>query len=349
MKWRQACESFIPRDASGRFSPRLVRAFAALACAGAVCAAYAQDYPNRPIKLIVPFAPSGTVDATARLLAQKLQGELGQPVTVENRTGAGGVIGLDAAVKAPPDGYTLALAATPSTTMAFISGQSIPYGLNDMAYAAHVAITQLVFVARKDFPATSIAQVLEQAAQRPGKVSFGDLSLDGMGSVPLTFGYLSKLKGVEFLRVPYRGEAPILTALMAGEIDLSMVTYTAALPHIQAGTIKAVAAGSKRRFGALPNLPTLAETMIPGYEAGSSLIVVGPAALPPAVVQKLNAAINHMLAKPAVQKRMDDMGLVRTGGPAETARSLMAAESKTWGCVLGVNRGTTAPNGPSCF
>ncbi|MEJ5988444.1 tripartite tricarboxylate transporter substrate binding protein [Ramlibacter sp. PS3R-8] len=321
--------------------------FAGLAVC-AMAAAHAQAWPTRPVKLVVPFAPGGAVDATARLLAQELQAELGQTVVVENRTGAGGVIAVDQVAKSAPDGYTLALAASTNLTMAFISGQAIPYGLNDLTYVAHVARSQLVFVARKDFPAGTLQQVLEQAAARPGKVTYGDLSLDGIGAVPLTYGYLSRLQNVEFLRVPYRGEAPILTALLGGEIDLSMVTYTAALPHLQAGTIKAIAAGSRARFATLPQLPTIAETTIPGYEAGSSFIIVGPAKLPPEVVTRMNTAVNQVLARPSVQKQMADLGLVRTGGPVEVARNTIAAESKTWQCVIAAVKGTGAANA-SCF
>jgi tripartite-type tricarboxylate transporter receptor subunit TctC len=321
-------------------------AFAFAACTFAL--AHAQAWPAHTVKLVVPFAAGGAVDATARLLAQELQGELGQPVVVENRTGAGGVIAVDYVAKSAPDGYTLALAASTNLTMAFISGQTIPYGINDLSYVAHVARTQLVFVARKDFPAATLPQVLEQAAAHPGKVTFGDLSLDGIGAVPLTYGYLSRLKKVEFLRVPYRGEAPILAALMAGEIDLSMVTYTAALPHIRAGTIKPMAAGSRERFATLPQLPTLSETVIPGYEAGSSLIVVGPARLPADVVNRMNAAVNDVLARPAVQKKMADLGLVRTGGAPDVARTTIAAESRTWQCVLAATK-ATGPANASCF
>jgi tripartite-type tricarboxylate transporter receptor subunit TctC len=310
--------------------------------------AHAQPWPAKPVKLVVPFAAGGAVDATARLLAQELQGELGQPVVVENRTGAGGVIAVDQVAKSAPDGYTMALAASTNLTMAFISGKPIPYALNDLTYVAHVARSQLVFVARKDFPASTLQQVLEQAAARPGKISYGDLSLDGIGAVPLTYGYISRLKNVKFLRVPYRGEAPILTALLGGEIDLSMVTYTAALPHLQAGTIKAVAGGSRARFSTLPQLPTIAESTIPGYEAGSSFIVVGPAKLPSEVVARMNTAVNQVLARPSVQKRMADLGLVRTGGPVDVARDTIAAESKTWQCVIAVVKGAGAAS-TSCF
>jgi tripartite-type tricarboxylate transporter receptor subunit TctC len=308
----------------------------------------ATGYPSRPIRLIVPFSAGGAVDITSRLIAEHLQGELGQNVIVENRTGAGGFIGLDLAAKASPDGYTLAMAATPNTTMAFLSDKPVPYGLDDLTYIGHVARTQLVLVARKDFPADTLGQIIQAARKDPGHVSFGDLSLDGIGSVPLTFGYIEKLEDIKFLRVPYRGEAPIVSALLSNEIDLSIITFTVAQPSIQAGAIKAIAGGSKQRFPTLPRLPTMAEALIPRFETGSSLIVVGPARMPPDVVDRLNAAVNKVIAKPSVQQRMTELGLVRTGGTPAQAKATIDSEKRTWGCVLAATKASGRPPG-TCF
>ena len=333
-----------------RFRKRtfLLAAMAAIAAATAPPPAIAQSYPSKPITLIVPFPPGGAVDVMGRILATELKNELGQNVIVENRAGAGGTIGVGIASKAEPDGYTLAMGASPNTSMAFLSKRPMPYTYKDLTYIAQIGRAQLVLVARREFPASTPAQLLEKAGKEPGRVSFGDTTPDGFGAVPLTYGYFGKMAGGDFLGVTYSGEAPILTALMSGDLDTSIITYAAALPHIKAGNIKALAITSVVRLPGLPNVPTIAETLIPRYDAGSSYLLLGPAKMPADVVAKLNAAINKAIANPAIQKRMDDMGFVRTSGTSAEAATAVAEESRAWECVVSAIHSSQRPPRP-CY
>lgn len=292
-------------------------------------AATAADYPDHPVKLIVPFAPGGSTDSQARVVAEYIGRALGQQIVVVNVGGAGGTLGFNQAAKATPDGYTL-ITATPSLTINPYIQKDIPYDpIKDFEPIALVATSPIVLVVPKDSKIKSVRDLITMAKAKPGELRYGSA---GIGSAThLSTALFATMAGVNLVHVPYRGAGPALLDLIAGRIDMQFENAPSVLGHIRSGALRGIAVGSAKRSSLFPNLPTIAET-VPGYEATSWFGVLAPAKTPRVVIDKMNAAINKALADPTVKKQMDALGVELIGGtPDQFAAFLKTrmAELKT--------------------
>ena len=292
-------------------------------------AAAQTDYPTHPIRLIVPFAPGGSTNSQARVLADYLGRALGQQVVVVNVGGAGGTLGLNQGAKATPDGYTL-VTATPSMTINPYIQKNIPYDpIKDFEPIALVATSPIVLVVPKDSKIKTVRNLIAMAKAKPGEIRYGSA---GIGSAThLSSALFETMAGVKLVHVPYRGAGPALLDVIAGRLDLQFENAPSVLGHVRSGTLRGVAVGSTKRSNLFPDLPTIGDT-VPGYEATSWFGVLAPAKTPRAVIDKVNAAINKALADATVKKQMDALGVELIGGtPDRFADFLKArmAELKT--------------------
>jgi tripartite-type tricarboxylate transporter receptor subunit TctC len=298
-------------------------AIAALAALTSPVAAQAQDYPSRPIRLIVPFAAGGGTDTLSRIFAQVLSEQLKGTVVVENVGGAGGSIGTTQAAKAAPDGYTL-VTATPSIAINPHIQKNVPYNvLRDFAPVVQITTSPAVLVLNKDLPVKSVADLIALARAKPGSISYGSA---GTGSFAFLAAELFKaMAGVDLVHIPYRGTGPALIDLIGGRIQVEFENAPAVLGQIRSGELKAIAVGTARRSAILPELPTIAET-VPGYESSSWFGLLAPAATPRPVIARLNAAINKALEDEAIRKRLDTLGVERVGGGADAFGTYLRAK-----------------------
>jgi tripartite-type tricarboxylate transporter receptor subunit TctC len=287
-----------------------------------ISGAVAADYPDHPIKLIVPFAPGGSTDSQARVLADYLGRALGQQVVVVNVGGAGGTLGLNQGAKAAPDGYTL-VTATPSLTINPYIQKDIPYDpIKDFAPIALVATSPIVLVVPKDSRIHSVRDLIDMAKARPGEIRYGSA---GIGSAThLSTALFEAMAGVRLVHVPYRGAGPALLDVIAGRLDLQFENAPSVLGHVRGGALRGIAVGSAKRSSLFPDLPTIAET-VPGYEATSWFGVLAPAKTPHAVIDKVNAAINKALVDATVKKQMDALGVELIGGTPDNFAAFLKA------------------------
>jgi tripartite-type tricarboxylate transporter receptor subunit TctC len=312
---------------------------AASLCAGwalhgvGVAHAQSQAYPDRPIKVVVPFPAGGPTDGTARIISDRLGAVLGQTIVVENRGGgAGGSIGAKFVATSDPDGYTVLLTPGGSLTTGPAVHTNIGY---DPAKAfvpvAQVIDTPQVVVVHQDVPVKTMAELVTYAKANPGKLTWGS---QGFGTAPHLLAELFKLDaGVNILHVPYRGTAPMLAAIVAGEVQMAADPMPTVLPHIQSGKLRALAVTNARRSPKLPDVPSVIEAGFPKLEATFWLGVVAPAGTPPAIVNKLNAAFRESLAPPETRARLDALGAeIKIGTPAEFGK-MLADELAKWTAV----------------
>jgi tripartite-type tricarboxylate transporter receptor subunit TctC len=310
----------------------LVRA-ASFAAAMALCAgALAQAYPNRPIKVVVPYPPGGGTDVVARIVTQKMATILNTPIVVENRAGAGGNIGTEVVARSPADGYTL-LVATGSTTINNTLTPDLTWELmRDFSPVIQLAWNQSVLVANPSFPISSVTDLIALAKAKPGQITYGS---SGIGSSAHLWAELFKLKaGVDLTHVPYKGTAPAQTDLLSGQINVMFSDISAALPFIKAGKMKAIAVGSLTRFEGLPDVPTISESGVPGYEGGSVVGLVAPAGTPRDVINVLNAAALKSIASPEVRERLLGLASVPAGGAPDEFTARLRGEIDKWALVI---------------
>jgi tripartite-type tricarboxylate transporter receptor subunit TctC len=277
--------------------------------------AHAQSYPTKPIRVIVPFAAGGAVDALARLVTAKLQEAVGQPVIVENRAGAGGNTGADQVAKSPPDGYTI-LQHTNGQAISPALYRSLPFDpLKDFIPVIQLVGTSTVLVANPKFPAKSLKELIALAKEKPGKLNYG---MTGVGnSLHLTMEMLKRAAGIDILAIPYRGDAPLNTALIAGEVDVAIVPIGTAVPLLESGRLRPLAVNSAQRSPALPDVPTVAEEAIPGFEAAGWQGWFVPAKTPRDVVAYLQRETAKVIADPDMQARLKAMGNEPVGSTTE--------------------------------
>ena len=309
-----------------------MRMLVALAAALVATAAQAQDYPSKPIRYIVPFPPGGSSDLIARAIAPRLGERLGQPVVIENKPGAGGMIGVDVVAKAQPDGYTIGLAAAGALSSNISLYASMPFDpQKDLAPVTLLAMIPFFLVAHPSQPAT-VKQLIEAAKARPGALSIG---YGGNGSTMHLAGELfNMMAGVKLQPVPYKGSGPVSADVLAGQIPFGMVDVPSAISHVRAGKMRALAVTSKRRISAAPEVPTFEEAGVPGYEAIGWFGTVAPAHTPPDIVARLNREIAAVLALPEVRDRALSAGTEPlTDSPQEFA-ALIREETAKWAQVI---------------
>ena len=303
-----------------------------LAAAGMLAAAVAvaQTYPSRPIKLIVPWTPAGTVDISSRLLAERLSARLGQPVVVENRPGATGRVGSTAVTQAAPDGYTLlAMSATVHTFSPNLS-KRFPFDpIEDFAVVSQTVSFPYTMVVPANSRFMSVADVAAYAKANPGKVSYASF---GLGSGPYMVSELFALQtGTQLLHVPYKGAAPAITDLLGGQVDFFIDSLPSPLGQIRAGKLRALAVSTPKRSSFLPDVPAMAET-IPGFEATVWLGIAASPKTPRDIVNRLNAEIRAISAEPEYVERLKNSGLEATASASpEAFREFLVAQKKYWG------------------
>jgi tripartite-type tricarboxylate transporter receptor subunit TctC len=285
---------------------------AAAVCFGAA-GAHAQDYPNRPIHIVVPYAPGGGVSVVGQIIGQKLSELTKQPVVIDNRPGAGGNIGADTVAKAAPDGYTVLLH---TSAMAVVGSlyRKLPFDpLKDFAPVTMVISTQFVVGGSPKDEATSLRELVAEAKAKPGKMNYGS---SGPGSTLHLFAEMFKdAAGIEMVHIPYRGDAPMMTALISGDIQLAFLPQATGVANVTSKVIRGLAVTGTKRMAALPDVPTVGEQGIAGFERGSWIGLFLPAATPPAIVNALQKEMAKVLADPKVRERLMATGQEPVGNP----------------------------------
>jgi tripartite-type tricarboxylate transporter receptor subunit TctC len=314
-----------------RAACRLLLLAVLLAPAGAM----AQGYPSRPVKLIVPFPPGGINDILARIVAEKLQAKWGQPVIVEDRTGAGGNIGAAVVAQAEPDGYTLLVA--PAGPFAINEGlyKKLNYAPDKFVPIALIGSVPNVIIARKELPANSVTELVAYLKQNDGKVIYGS---QGVGATPhLTANMFMTMTGTHMVHVPYRGETLVLQDMLGGRVDLFFGNVSAALALYRAGKLKLLAVTDTRRAPLLPEVPTGAEAGLPGLVAVGWFAMAGPPGMKPELAAQISAAVNEALAMPDVRKRLNDVAVDAMGGTPAAMAAFIKDEKVRWGDVIRKN------------
>ena len=295
--------------------------------------AQAKTYPDRPIRLVIPFPPGGGSDITGRTIAQKLGEALGQQVVADNRGGAGGNIGTDIVAKAVPDGYTICMALSgPFSINGSLLGK-LPFDpLKDFALITLAGATPNLLVAHPSLAAHTVKELIALAKASPGKINFAS---SGLGTPAQLAGELfNTMAGVKLVHVPYKGASPALTDLLAGQVQLMFSTMPPSLPQVKAGKLKAIAVTSAKRSVTTPELPTIAEAGLPGFEAITWYGMAAPAGTPPAIVKKLNAEVVKLLHLPDVKERLLATGTEASGTTPEEFATYIKSETVKWAKVI---------------
>jgi len=309
------------------------RALSALPLAALPGLAAAQAFPAKPVRLICPFPPGGAVDIASRAVAAEMSKTLGQPVTVENKPGAGGNIGGAEAARSAPDGYTLFMTTSGISAINPVLYRKMPFDPNkDLIPVSALVSLSNVLVVHPSVKANSVAEVLALVRASPGKVTYAS---SGSGtSIHMSAEMFKHLTGTDIVHVPYKGSAPALTDLLGGQVQMMFDNIPSALPHIKAGKLRALATTGARRDPALPDLPTVAEAGVPGYEAGVWFGLAVPAGTPGDVVTRLNAEAVKATRSPDFVRRMSELGYLILGTSAEQMASMQRAEQARWTPVV---------------
>jgi tripartite-type tricarboxylate transporter receptor subunit TctC len=308
----------------------------AMVAALGLSGAQAQTFPTRPVTLVVPFAPGGPVDVLARIMADRMKTSLGQPVIVENVAGAAGSLGVGRVARAAPDGYTLSIGPGSATHVANGAIYDLPYDVvKDFEPISLIGVMPQMIVARKTMPADDLKGFIDWLKANAGKATQGTSGIGSSGH--LAGALFQKLTGTNYTFVPYRGLAPAMQDLLAGQVDMLIDVPTSALPQIQADTIKAFAVTAKTRIAGAPNLPTVDEAGLPGFYATVWYSFFAPAGTPKDVIGKLNAAVVDALADPAVRKRLADIGqevVPRDQQNPQALAALQKSEIEKWWPII---------------
>jgi tripartite-type tricarboxylate transporter receptor subunit TctC len=305
----------------------LLSAFAGLA------GAQADDYPNRPVKVIVPFPPGGATDIVGRAVSERLQAALGQPFVVENRAGASGNIGVGEAVRAPADGYTLVLGAPQTLTINPQLFSNLPFNpQKDLAPIVVVASVPNVLVVTPKLPVKTPQELIDYARKNPGKLNYGSSSVGG--TPHLSAELFKSMTGTSIVHVPYKGSAPAVQDLVGGQIEMMFDNLPAALPQIRAGNLRALAVTTLKRATSAPELPTLHESGLEGFDSQGWFALLAPAGTPTPILEKINAEVNKALATAEFRERLQKVGAEPVGGSIGDFRKRMEDETRRWGKVI---------------
>jgi tripartite-type tricarboxylate transporter receptor subunit TctC len=311
---------------------RLLAAAGAALCFATPAFAQAQTYPTKPVKLVVPYPPGGPTDIVARLVAQKLSDAMGQPFVIDNRPGAGGNPGAELVARSPADGYTLVVATTAHAINPSLF-KNLGYSLSkDFAPVSQLTSGPLVIVANPQLPAKNVAELIALAKAKPGELNFAS---SGNGqSTHLSAELFAAMAGVKMNHIPYKGSAPALTDTMGGQTQLMFDTMLSAMPHVKGGKLKALAVTSATRSPVAPDLPTVAESGLPGYEAIAWNGLFAPAGTPPEVLARLSAELKKVLAAPDVKDKFEAQGFAASWNSPEDFGRFMTAEVDKWAKVV---------------
>ena len=310
---------------------KFIAALVAMAALGLSTAGYAQAYPNKAIKIVVPFAVGGIADTFARVIAQKLQDLWGQPVVVENRGGAGGNIGADLVAKSPPDGYTLVMGNIGTHAINPFLMKSVPFDpLRDFVPVAHVLEAEGLLVVNSTVPAKNVAELIALAKAQPGKLSYAS---GGMGTTSHLAGELFKsMAGVDIVHIPYKGNAPAITDVLGGQAQMIFATMPTVLPHAKGGRLRALAVLGTARSPAI-DVPTIGET-VPGFAVINWIGLFAPAGTPPEIVARWNAEVQKIMSTPEVQKRLETDGAKFVPSTPQSFAAFQKAEFDKWGRAI---------------
>jgi tripartite-type tricarboxylate transporter receptor subunit TctC len=291
------------------------------------------DWPSKPIRIIGPFAPGGNGDVVARVTAARLQQLLGQPVIVENKTGAGGVIATDYVAKSPPDGYTLLMSSTGPHTISPSLMAKIPYDpVRDLAPVSLVSSNALVLLVNPSLPVKTVPELIALAKREPGKLHFSSSGIGG--TMHLSAEMFKSMAGIDIVHVPFRGGAPATTALLAGEVQMAFSNLSDALPHIKTGKLRALGVTSDKRQAQAPEVPTIAESGLQGYQVTMWNGLVAPGGTPPEVVNRIAAAVQKITRDPSFQSKMAEIGSVSMVDTPEHFRLYVNEELARWSKVV---------------
>lgn len=300
------------------------------ALAFGVC--FSQTFPNKPLKLVVPYAAGGVGDVTARLVAQKMSEDLGQPVVIENKPGAGLTPGMEYVKNSPADGYTMVIAGN-GQALAKSLFKSLPYDIvKDFTHVSSIGTYDIALVTAPNSPFNSIQELLKYAKSSPGKLNIGTISVGSTQN--LSAELFKSMSGIDITVIPFKSSSEVLSNVMSGEIQLGFENFTPMMGNIKSNTIKVIAIGSAKRFQGLPQIPTISESGLPGYEATSWNGVSVPAKTPSTVVQRLNKSIQLALEAPSVKARMLELGVTPRPSSPEEMQDWINADIKKWGLII---------------
>jgi tripartite-type tricarboxylate transporter receptor subunit TctC len=311
---------------------RLLSGIAAIAALFAVGTAAAQDYPSKPLRILVGFAPGGGGDILTRAYADALKESLGQPVVVENRAGANGILAAEMLAKAPPDGYTLGLAINSTVTNQFLY-KTLSYDVwKDFVPVSLIANTTLVLACNPSLQAKNLTELIALAKNTAGGLNYGS---PGNGSIiQMAMELMNLQAGIKMNHIPYKGGAPAMTAVLGGEVACSWFSIAQSLPQIKEGKLRPIAVGTAESNPTLPDVPPAAKAGVPGYAADTWFGYLAPAGTPAAIVNKLNAEFNRISRTPAMLERIEKLGAVPMYGTSAEFAAFMRAESDKWGSVI---------------
>ncbi|MPZ42764.1 MAG: tripartite tricarboxylate transporter substrate binding protein [Betaproteobacteria bacterium] len=316
----------------------MIRAFVVATCAALIASsphASAQDWPSKPIRLIVPFSTGGTTDIIARLYAQRLSEALGTQFVVENRTGAGGTIGTEAGARSAPDGYTFVFGSTSSTAVSPGLYPNLSFNIvRDFAPVAQVASASIVLAAHPSLPARNVKELVALARARPGEIVYA--SSGNGSSLHLCAEYLKYLAKIDMLHVPYKGVGPALPDLLAGQVQLLFSDMPPFAPYIKSGKLRALGVTTAKRSPLLPDIPAIAET-VPGYELAGWYGVLAPAGTPRAIVQRLHAEIQKIMRSPQMKERYVALAIEPVERTPEQFGEYVKSELAKWGKTIQVS------------
>ena len=293
----------------------------------ASAAAMAQPYPTKPVRIVVPFAPGGGSDFIARFMAQRLTDALGKQVIVENKPGAGGVLGIEAGIKSPPDGYTLTLIASSYTVNPSVYKLNFD-PMSDITPIIQMSQGPLLVVVRPSLPVKSIKELIALAKSKPGQVNFAS---SGQGSViHLATELFDSMAGIKMNHIPYKGTGPALTDTIGGQTDIFFSSTATAMPHVQSGKLRAIAVTTAKRIPALPNVPSVAESGVPGYDVTLWHGLIGPKGLPRLIVDRLNGEVTKALKLKETAEQLQSDGVAPAGGSPEQFLAQIRKEIEVW-------------------